>query len=72
MDLLAAELIDGCRHLIVQLLIKFALLGFIPTTEHAETIKKQSGQDGDAKKETGDRRAQVNQIRADRPWVSRA
>lgn len=41
MDLLAAELIDGCRHLIVQLLIKFALLGFIPTTEHAETMKSK-------------------------------
>lgn len=39
MDLLAAELIDGCRHLIVQLLIKFALLRFIPTTDQAETIK---------------------------------
>lgn len=26
--------------------------------------------DGDKNKETGDRRAQVNQIRADRPWLA--
>lgn len=39
MDLLAAEFIDGSSHLIVQLLIKFTLLGFISATENPETIK---------------------------------
>lgn len=40
-DLLAAEVIYGGIHLIVQLLIKLALLGFDPAPESTETIRKR-------------------------------
>lgn len=41
MDLLAAELIYGSSHLIVQLLIKLTLLRFVPAPENTETISKR-------------------------------
>lgn len=40
-DILAAELIYGCSHLIVQLLIKLTLLGFVPAPESTETIRER-------------------------------
>lgn len=40
-DLLVAELIYGSGHLIVQLLIKPALLGFVPAPQSPEVIRKK-------------------------------
>ena len=40
-DLLAAEFIDGSSHLVVQLLVELALLGFVPAAESTETIRKR-------------------------------
>lgn len=40
-DILAAELIYGCSHLIVQFLIKLTLLGFVPAPESTETIRER-------------------------------
>lgn len=42
MNLLAAELIYGSSHLIVQILIKLTLLGFVPAPESTETIRKRT------------------------------
>lgn len=54
MDLLAAKFIDGSSHLIVQLLIKFTLLGFISATDNPETIKMRSEEDSEMNNRTGE------------------